>query len=400
MGVWEFLDRDLERLRSDNLYREPDDFDQRSECEIRAAELGVNMLDASSNDYLGYGSRAVSRETTASTFVPPHAARETLHPEAHVGAGASRLVHGTRPIHRALEGELADWTRQPTALLFTSGYAANIGVLSALPRAGDLILSDALNHASIVDGCRLSRADVAVFAHLDAAAVENLLIRECPNRRVWLVTESYFSMDGDTPNLELLRHICDKHDAYLILDEAHALGVFGPHGSGLAHEHGVTPDILIGTFGKALGAQGAFASSSASVRNWLWNRARSFVYSTAPSPLLCERILCNVRLARCDEANRTRLTRTVRYLRGRLNDAGLRVPDGSHGPIVSVILGAPERALAAAKLLRERAILVQAIRPPTVAHGSARIRVTVNANLSQQDVERLADAIVDTCGPS
>jgi len=192
-----------------------------------------------SNDYLGLASRRA--------------------PDAPLGAGASRLVSGNTDEHRQLEGALAEWLGVAKALVFTSGYAANVGTLAALASRDDTILSDALNHASLVDGARLSRAEIVVYPHLDVAAVRAALASRT-QRRCWVVTESYFSMDADSPDLRALRVACDEAGAGLIVDEAHALGVFGPEGRGLCAQEGVEPDVLVGTLGKAFGAGGAFVA--------------------------------------------------------------------------------------------------------------------------------------------
>ena len=383
MIPWSFLNVDLDRLKREGLYRVPDDGSRRRECAERAISLGLEPIDACSNDYLGYAGASVSRETFES--------------DSLMGAGASRLVHGTRQIHQRLESCIAQWFGQAAALLFSSGYAANVGVLSSLPQTDDLILSDELNHASIIDGCRLSKAEISVFPHLDAGELDETLQQESRQRRCWVVTESYFSMDGDTPDLPRLRDICDRYGAPLIVDEAHALGSFGPQGSGLCRHYGLRPDVVIGTFGKALGSQGAFVCADRVVRDWLWNRARSFVYSTATSPLLSHLTLNNVERARNDDAARARLSNVVLHFRQRLSNAGVPILESSHGPIVPVIMGTPERAIAACDYLLSRGILVQAIRPPTVSKGSSRLRVTLNSTMSDSHIERLADSIMTAC---
>jgi 8-amino-7-oxononanoate synthase len=330
------------------------------------------IVDVCSNDYLGYARLAVSRETSATA-----------------GAGASRLIHGTHDAHRALEAELADWVGMDDTLVFSSGYAANVGLLAALAGPGDVIISDELNHASIVDGSRLSRARVVVVPHRDATAVEQALDSAGDRETAWVVTESYFSMDGDTPDLQRLRRVCDAHEAALYVDEAHALGVFGPEGAGLCRSAGVRPDVLVGTLGKAVGVQGAFAAGASDLLDFVWNRARSFVFSTAVSPLLAELALEHVLRARADEAARARLRTHSAKLRELLGDS---VVTGT-GPIFPIILGSPERALRAVEVLRAHGFQAVAIRPPTVPAGACRLRVSLNALLSDADLARLAGAI-------
>ncbi|HEU4410503.1 MAG TPA: 8-amino-7-oxononanoate synthase [Polyangiaceae bacterium] len=356
---------DLERLEREGLLRER-----------RAPPPGALVL--SSNDYLGLARG-------------PLAPAEGPAPDP--GAGASRLVSGERPEHRELERDLAAWLGAPAALAFSSGYAANVGLLTALAGPGDLVVSDALNHASIVDGCRLSRARVAVVAHRDAGAVARALAEHRPEGgRRFVVTESYFSMDGDSPDLAALRRVADDHGAALLVDEAHALGVFGPEGRGLASAQGVRPDALVGTFGKALGAQGAFVAGSADLVAWLWNRARTFVYSTGLSPLVASLVRANVAVARRADAPRARLAALAERLRGALRALGYRVPEASHGPVVPLLVGPSRAALELSSALAERGLWVPAIRPPTVPEGSARLRVTLHARLPEAELERAIDA--------
>ena len=343
----------------------------------------ADCLDFTSNDYLGLARAGVSRETwDRLTGIPS-------------GSGASRLIHGTHPHHLALEHALASWLGTESTLLFSSGYAANVGVLSSLPQDGDLIVSDALNHASIIDGCRLSRARTVVVPHLDLDALARALAQ--PARRRWLVTESYFSMDGDTPDLEAIAALARAHDASLIVDEAHALGVFGPHGAGLCAQAAVRPDVLIGTLGKAFGLHGAFVAGSATLRTYLWNRARSFVYSTAPLPLLAALATTHLALVRDAAPQRLQLAEASARLRKELRDAALSVPTASHGPILPLLLGDNRRTLAAAADLAALGLRVQPIRPPTVPAGTARLRITLSATHTPGDLHRLTTALLRTC---
>jgi 8-amino-7-oxononanoate synthase len=375
----EFLEEALGELEARGLLREPD-----------AVGSGVESgwVDVCSNDYLGYAKESVSRETAPALLSNP------------AGAGSSRLIHGTRTAHLELEAQLADWIQLPAALLFSSGYAANVGTLSALAAPEDVILSDALNHASIIDGCRLSRAKIAVIPHCDASALAQALGTAPPNTRKWVVTESYFSMDGDSPNLAELRALCNAAGAVLVVDEAHALGVFGPEGRGLCASQGVIPDVLIGTLGKALGTQGAFVAGSTLLRTWLWNRARSFIYSTATSPILAAIAAERLARARRDDPARRRLTCLAQSFRTALAGSGLPTPPRSYGPIVPIIVGDAARAVRVAKALSCRGIRAQAIRPPTVPDGTARIRITLSASISDAELQRVVTALVSACEPS
>jgi 8-amino-7-oxononanoate synthase len=378
-SVERFAAERLGELERTGLLRVPDDGRARAAAIEASAAAGLPFIDASSNDYLGLADGDVSRETDVQG--------------SPLGAGASRLIHGTRSAHLALEAALADWLRVPAALLSTSGYAANVGLLSALARPGALVVSDRLNHASIIDGCRLGRAEVAVTPHLDLAAIDTALAAGAEAASRWVVVESCYSMDGDGPDLGALRSLCDRHDAGLVVDEAHALGVFGPEGAGRCAAAGVVPDVLVGTLGKAVGSQGAFVAGSAALRALLWNEARSFVFSTAPSPRLAESTLFHVQRVRAAGRERATLLERARALREALVASGISVATCLGGPIVPVLVGDNERALGVVSELARSGILSQAIRPPTVPVGTARVRLTVTARWPVEAPLRVAAAI-------
>lgn len=351
----------------------------------RPEPLPTGELSFSSNDYLGLASRPA--------------------PPAACGAGASRLIAGERDEHRRLERALAGWLGAEDALVFTSGYAANIGTLAALAGPGDLVVSDALNHASIIDGARLSRARVARVPHNDAGAVA-LALAERGEARAWVAVETYYSMDADGPDLAVLRRVCDDHGAGLLVDEAHALGVLGPSGRGRCAEAGIAPDVLIGTLGKAFGGQGAFVAGRTVLRDWLWNRARSFVFSTGLAPVSA----AAAGRALQDVLERPELAAHVRAmaerLRSGLTEAGAlpvlggppacRQTDAAwllgFGHIVPLVVGTPARAVRLSERLRRRGIAAPAIRPPTVSAGTARIRFTVTALHEEADIDRAIEA--------
>lgn len=328
------------------------------------------LLDLCSNDYLGY-----ARDPWPAL-------------NARSGAGAARLVSGNHEAHELAEQALAGWLGTEAALLFSSGYAANVGTVAALAAPGDVVISDALNHASLIDGCRLSGATVRVVPHLSATAVATALAAATDARRRWVITESYFSMDGDSPDLRALRALCTEHDAALVVDEAHALGVFGPEGRGLCAAAGVQPDVLIGTAGKALGLHGAFVAGSQHLRLWLWNRARSFVFSTGISPALAAAIADRVPRVRRDDAARARLAHHASALRRAFAELGNPTLTTGTGPVLPWIIGEPAEAVALSRRLREAGVLVQAIRPPTVPAGTARLRITATAGLTEADLDR------------
>ena len=363
----------LAQLESEGLRRRP------------AAAVEPGELSFCSNDYLGLASRPA--------------------PPAPSGSGASRLIAGEREEHRRLERAFATWLGVEDTLAFSSGYAANVGALAALAGAGDLIVSDALNHASLIDGARLSRARVVVAPHGDTDAIARAL-DERTEARAWVVVESYFSMDADGPDLAALRALCDARGAALYVDEAHALGVLGPGGRGRCAEAEVTPDVLVGTLGKAFGGQGAFVAGRAVLRDWLWNRARSFVFSTGLAPVSAAAAVRSLQ----EVIERPELGLRVRDLSARLRvgllsagaaaatltATGFDVVDRPRllgfGHVVPIVVGSPARALELASRLRERGVQVQAIRPPTVPTGTARIRLTVTAEHGPADIDRAVEA--------
>lgn len=317
-------------------------------------------------------------------------ARQLPPPEC-VGAGASRLVDGNRPIHSLLEEAAASLVGQPSALVFTSGYAANVGLLSALAGPEDLIVSDALNHASLIDGARLSRARVHVVPHLDVGAVKVALRTGERARRAFVVTESYFSMDADSPDLPALRRVCDEYGAALVVDEAHALGVLGPDGRGLCEASGVKADATVGTFGKAFGAGGAFVAGCTALTGWLWNRARSFVFSTGLSPVVAAAALRGMTIAREEPQRRERALSASAQLRAGLEACG--APPLGFGQVVPWVIGDAGEAVKVSAALAEAGFDVRAIRPPSVPPNTARLRFTATAAHHPEDIQRLLLAV-------
>jgi 8-amino-7-oxononanoate synthase len=398
----------LSELEDKGQLRLPEDGELRGRVAAAATGLGVPFVDLCSNDYLGFasgglglggegaeveapgpgGAGDVSRETSLGSSLRPSRV-DSGSEVVRAGAGASRLLGGTHPEHLALESQLAEWVGQPEALLFSSGYAANLGLLSSLPQAEDLVLSDSLNHASIIDGCRLSRARVGVYAHKDLQMLESMLRDSSCEGEKWVVSETYFSMDGDSPDLPKLRALCDRYQAGLILDEAHALGVFGLRGAGLAAGCGVAPDVFVGAFGKALGLQGAFVAGPGVLKRWLWNKARSFVFSTAPTPALAAQQLFHVKQVQLAESRRRRLFTLVDRIRAELVRQGLPVAQDSFGPIIPILIGDSHRSLELAEQLRARGVLVYPVRPPTVPEGTARLRLTVTAAITDESLSHL-----------
>ncbi len=315
------------------------------------------------------------------------------------GAGASALVSGLLPPLRALERALARWEGTEAALVFSSGSVANLAVVSTLAGRGDALFSDAWNHASLIDGCRLSRANVHVYHHADLNHLEDLLRGEgAAGRRRLIVSDSVFSMDGDLAPLAGLLDLADRYDALLVLDEAHATGVLGEQGRGLTDllpPGGYPCDRLIkvGTLSKALGAQGGFVCGSRRLIAWLVNHARPYIFSTALASPVASAAQRAVELVETESERRKHLLTLADHLRNRLRELGKQIGN-SACQIVPVIVGDPRAAMRLSRRLEEAGLLVPAIRPPSVPEGTARLRVSLTAGHTLEDVERLVDALL------
>ncbi len=345
---------------------------------------GRLLLNVSGNDYLGLAQH-------------PHvvARAKACLDEFGACATASRLVVGTLACHEELEARLAGLKGYPAALSFGSGYAANLGLISAIVGRDDRVLIDRLAHASLVDGAVLSRARLQRFRHNDAGHLASLLAR-CPaGRRKLVVTESVFSMDGDCAPLRELAAAAERHGALLLVDEAHATGVFGPSGSGCIRAAGLEDrvNLSMGTLSKALGSQGGFAACSADLRSLLINQSRSFIYSTALAPAAVGAALGALDVLERDPDRGARLLARAAGVRERLNAAGLDT-GASVSQIVPVIVGESERALRVAQYLREAGFLAVAIRPPTVPQGTARLRLSLSYDHTEAELAALTAAVI------
>jgi len=357
-----------DRLRIEGRWRQVRDYDGAGPTGwVRDGDGRRAVVSFASNDYLGLSQHPA-------VVAAAHDALDRW----GTGSGSARLVAGSRSVHTELEAELAEWKGTERAVLFPTGFAANLGVLTALGTAGTHILSDERNHASIVDGCRLARADVTVYAHGDVAAVERRVGQPSGARdRVMVVTDSVFSMDGDLAPVNELADVCRRHGALLVLDEAHAV---------LSTEPNLDDcDVLrVGTLSKTLGALGGFVAGPAKLIDLIVNRARSFIYTTASSPADTAAALAALRVVRSREGE---------ALRSRLLAHVERLAPGHGSPIVSVILGDEDRAVQAADRLLARGLLVPAIRPPTVPAHTSRLRISLSAMHTTDHVERISDAV-------
>jgi 8-amino-7-oxononanoate synthase len=360
-----FLDEILAELDAAGRRRTPRVIGQRAGARVWVG--GRELVNVSSNDYLGLSMHAALGDAAAAAGV-----------EHGVGAGAARLVTGNVGLCEELEHALATFHGAPAARLFNSGYAANTGVIPVIVGKDDVVFSDDLNHASLIDGCRLSRARTVVFRHNDVGHVEDLLAQHRGRRRL-VVTESLFSMDGDLAPLAELRAVSDAVGAILMVDDAHAVGAMGD-GRGFGWAAGA--DLVVGTLGKAFGSAGAYVLGSKSLVDVLWNRARPLVFSTGlPVPVLAAS-LASLRIVASAEGAR---------LRERLASYCARLSGASH--IIPIIVGDDRLAMDAMYRLAEQGLLVQAIRPPTVPEGTARLRLSLSAALTDADLDRVQAAI-------
>jgi 8-amino-7-oxononanoate synthase len=355
-------------------------------AELRGSGLLRQMrlpagIDLVSNDYLGLASHPYLAE----------AIRAALD-DVPAGSGGSRLLRGHHEIFERVEERLATFAGSESALLFGSGYAANVGLLQAIATPDDLIVSDERNHASLIDGIRLTRAATAIYPHQDLTALESAL-RAPRKGRAIVVTESVFSMDGDLTPLSDLCAIADRAGAVVVVDEAHATGMYGPRGSGRIEELGLRDRVAatIHTGGKALGSGGAWVAGSRALRDVLVNRARSFIFSTAPLPLLCAALIAGLELVEQEPERRTEVRRKSSLLRRALADAGK--PTGGESMIVPVIVGGNEEAVALQTALAKAGFDVRAIRPPSVPRGTARLRVTVRYPIADSELLRFASEV-------
>ncbi|NOT71373.1 MAG: 8-amino-7-oxononanoate synthase [Hyphomicrobium sp.] len=344
-------------------------------------------LDFASNDYLGLADSSALRDAVLAAIgrgVP-------------IGSGGSRLLRGNHSEHEALEAEAARFFRAETALFFGGGFVANTAIFSTLPARGDLIVYDALIHASALEGMRLSKATRVAARHNDAQAFADAIAAwrtSGGTGQVWIAVESLYSMDGDRAPLDPLIEIADQNDAVLVIDEAHATGVSGDGGLGLgAHLEGRENVVSLHTCGKALGVMGALVLAPRAMRDFLVNRARSFIYATAPSPLMAASVRAALQIVECEPERRVQLQERIAFAGRTLLAATRHTPSGSQ--IQPIIVGSDTRAVALADALKAQGFDIRAIRPPTVPEGTARLRLTITLNTSEADLKALITALAE-----
>ncbi|MEE9911363.1 MAG: 8-amino-7-oxononanoate synthase [Deltaproteobacteria bacterium] len=361
------------QIKADGLYREMKYLESPQSAHVRIGGRDVLML--SSNSYLGLCADGRLKKAACDAIE-----------KFGTGAGGSRLTTGSYEIHKELEKEVAAFKGTEAALVFNTGYMANVGILSAIADKSWIIFSDQLNHASIIDGCRLSGARTVVYEHGNPADLERQIVKH-RGRRGLIVTDGLFSVDGDIAPLPALVEITRKYGLLLMVDDAHATGVLGKKGGGTADyfdlDGGI--DIAMGTFSKALASEGGFVAGSRSLVDYLANTARSFIFSTALAPATIAVSLAALNIVRTEPALRQTLLSNAAWFREQLRRAGFAVPD-QPTPIISIILGRPDVAVAVSERLMERRIFVSAIRPPTVPQGTSRLRINLMATHTIEDL--------------
>ncbi len=377
-----WADEDLATLGAKNRLRSLEVLEVRQGAQVTIH--GRAFIDCSSNDYLGLATSPELKRVAAAAV-----------DKWGTGAGASRLVVGNFSAHQSFEASVARFDKKGDAVAFSSGYAANVGTIAALLRKRDAVFTDALNHASIIDGCRLSGAAVHVYRHSDTQHLDELLTTHRGARRL-VVTDAVFSMDGDAAPLAAIFQTCRNHGAALLVDEAHATGVLGPRGAGLCEATGIEADIIVGTLSKALGVAGGYVAAAPKICHLLRNRARSFVFSTGIPPATAVVAEAAIRIVEKDiGGRRARLRDNIARFASALQTSGFAADATS--AIFPIVMGGEARALTAADALREKGFLVKAIRPPTVPVGTSRLRIAISAMHADAQLDALASALRETC---
>lgn len=379
MDQW--LQQELQLIEEKGLTRKLRSFSNGNESEI--IMNGEKFLLFSTNNYLGL----------ATDFRLRKKAFEGIS-KYGTGAGGSRLTTGNFVIHEQLECEIADLKKTEAAIVFSSGYLANIGVISSVMKAGDIIFSDAWNHASIIDGCRLSTAKTIVYEHADMVDLEHKLRKSHGDGKKFIVTDGVFSMDGDIAPLPEIVALAKKYNAYIMIDDAHATGVLGNDGRGTADYFGLKDevDLTVGTLSKAIGAEGGFVATSSIAKNYLLNSARSFIFQTALSPSAIEAAREGISIIQHEPERREQLLNNAKYLRGKLVESGFIVK-GGETPIISLLIGDAHEAMQFSEKLMDEGVFIPAIRPPTVPKGSSRLRITVMATHTMEQLNVVINKI-------
>jgi len=372
----DWLNQELADIRNQGLYRRLNTI--QSAQTPRIMKNGRELILLSSNNYLGLTDHPKVKKAAIDAIA-----------EYGTGAGGSRLTSGNTDLHERLEEKIAQFKDTEAAIVFSTGYMANTGTIPAIMDKGDLILSDELNHASIIDGCRLSHAEVKIYCHRDASCIEKIL-QSSRNQKKLIVTDGIFSMDGDIAPLPQIKEIAEKHDAMVMVDDAHATGVLGKHNRGTADHFNLNVDINMGTMSKALASMGGYVAGSFELIDYLRNRARSFIYSTALSPPAVATAIAAIDVIEKENPAKKLWNNVALYRKG-LEDMGFSI--NSNTQIIPLMTGDSRRTLDAAALLEKQGVFALGIRPPTVPDGKGRIRTSLMATHSRKDIDDALFAI-------
>ncbi len=380
MAKFDFLNSQLDQLKSANLYRSLTTIDSPQGPVVQIK--GQSKILFCSNNYLNLANHPAVCDAVA-----------TAVKKFGYAAAASRLISGTMSPHVQLEKSLAELFQKPAALIFPSGFTANEAVIRTIPQKGDLLLLDKLDHASIIDAANASPAEFRTYRRGNYKKLEKFLADSTYNQK-FIITETIFSMDGDTADLKTLVELKNKYNAILIVDEAHAFGCLGKNGAGLAEQLGLLDqiDIAIATMSKALGVTGGIVAANKNVIEFLINKARAFIYTTAPSPANCQAALAAIEILKNEPERKDRLKKNADYLRQKLNQLGLDTSQ-STTHIIPVIVKSETKALDLSKKLFDMGFFIPAIRPPTVAPGTARLRISIQCDHTTEQLDALCSAL-------
>ncbi|WP_122639997.1 8-amino-7-oxononanoate synthase [Romboutsia sp. Marseille-P6047] len=371
------INKKLEYIKANNLYRK---IKYLSESQDKYTTVdGMKVLLMSSNNYLGLSNNEDVKQSAIEAIQ-----------KYGLGSGGSRLTTGSYDLHRKLERKIAEFKNYEDALIFNTGYMANLGVISAICDENYYIFSDELNHASIVDGCRLSKGETIVYKHNNVKDLENKIKALNPSNRI-IVSDSVFSMDGDICNFDKIYEISKRYNLLTILDDAHATGVIGKTGRGSSEYFKYKPDITIGTLSKAIGSEGGFVCASESIIDFLRNKARSFIFSTALSPIVISGAIKSLEIIDENIQLVEKLSNNISYACKRLNEIGFDID--SHSPIIPILIGDEEKAVKLSELLLENGIFIPAIRNPTVKKGCTILRLTLMSTHNYEDIDYVIDII-------
>ncbi|WP_235001635.1 8-amino-7-oxononanoate synthase [Halobacillus sp. Marseille-P3879] len=375
----DWLAQEVETIKNQGLYRQLRTISP-SQTSGKSYIDGMKSIVASSNNYLGL---AEDQRLTDEAV--------KIMKEYGVGSTGSRLTTGNTIWHEKLEQRIAEFKKDEAALVFSSGYLANIGVISSLAGEGDMILSDQLNHASIIDGCRLSKAKTSIYRHINMEDLREKLMHSQHYRRRFIVTDGVFSMDGDIAPLREIKTLAHIYNAYVIVDDAHSTGVLGENGRGTGDHFDVAVDVTIGTFSKSIGTEGGFVSGSRSLIDYLRNRARSYIFQTALPPSIMAATIKAIDIIESSPQLQVHLQHLSRSIRNEFLDYGFNVR-GEQTPILPIVIGDTEQAMAFSRELEKNGVFAPAIRPPSVPQRESRIRMTVMATHTEEDIQQICKA--------